>query len=113
MYNIQPTAFMHLSVFFVPVSFPAHLTVWAGRSSYLAVIRGENARQTYSSLLRKHRAATLLQKNLRGWLARRYFLKIRKASVVIQSGKNAVLIFVRLCIDRSGNMTHCFWFPLS
>jgi hypothetical protein len=112
MYNIQPTAFMLFSVFFVAVSFPTHfLTVWAGCSSYFAVIRGENARQTYSSLLRKHRAATVLQRNLRGWLARRYFVKIRKASVVIQSGKNVVLVYVRLYKDRSGNMTRRFWFP--
>ncbi|KAF6988950.1 hypothetical protein CFC21_006363, partial [Triticum aestivum] len=45
-------------------------------------IRAENARQSYSSLSKKHRAATLVQKNLKGWLARRYFIKIRKASVV-------------------------------
>uniref|UniRef100_A0A452YHG1 Myosin motor domain-containing protein n=1 Tax=Aegilops tauschii subsp. strangulata TaxID=200361 RepID=A0A452YHG1_AEGTS len=55
-------------------------------------IRAENARQSYSSLLRKHRAATLVQKNLRGWRARRYFIKIRKASVVIQSGIRGCLV---------------------
>lgn len=55
-------------------------------------IRGENERQSYSSLLRKHRAATVVQRNLRGWLARRYFIKIRKASVVIQSGIRGCLV---------------------
>uniref|UniRef100_A0ACD5U5G8 Uncharacterized protein n=1 Tax=Avena sativa TaxID=4498 RepID=A0ACD5U5G8_AVESA len=58
-------------------------------------IRGVLALQsctTYSSLLRKHRAATVLQRNLRGWLARRYFVKIRKASLVIQSGIRGCLV---------------------
>ncbi|CAM0956704.1 unnamed protein product [Alopecurus aequalis] len=55
-------------------------------------IRGENARQSYSSLSRKHRAATVLQRNLRGWLSRRHFVKIRKASVVIQSGIRGCLV---------------------
>ncbi|KAM3402337.1 hypothetical protein ACQJBY_006317 [Aegilops geniculata] len=55
-------------------------------------IRAENARQSYSCLLRKHRAATLVQKNLKGWLARRYFIKIRKASVVVQSGIRGCLV---------------------
>ncbi|VAH04584.1 unnamed protein product [Triticum turgidum subsp. durum] len=55
-------------------------------------IRAENARQSYSSLSKKHRAATLVQKNLKGWLARRYFIKIRKASVVVQSGIRGCLV---------------------
>lgn len=54
--------------------------------SYLTVIRGENARRHYSSLLRKYRATTILQKNVRCWLARRYFTTVRRASVIIQSG---------------------------
>uniref|UniRef100_A0A0E0M919 Myosin motor domain-containing protein n=1 Tax=Oryza punctata TaxID=4537 RepID=A0A0E0M919_ORYPU len=60
--------------------------------SYLVVIRGENARKMYSSLARKHRAATILQRNLKCWLARRYFVNIRKASVVIQSGIRGCLV---------------------
>ncbi|KAJ1295076.1 hypothetical protein BS78_01G196500 [Paspalum vaginatum] len=55
-------------------------------------IRGENARQIYSSLLRKHRAATTLQRNVRCWLARRYFTSLRRASVVIQSGIRGSLV---------------------
>ncbi|CAN6282673.1 unnamed protein product [Urochloa humidicola] len=55
-------------------------------------IRGENARQIYLSLLRKHRAATILQRNVRRWLARRYFTNIRMASVVIQSGIRGNLV---------------------
>ncbi|CAN6323672.1 unnamed protein product [Urochloa humidicola] len=55
-------------------------------------IRGENARQIYLSLLRKHRAATILQRNVRRWLARRYFTNIRTASVVIQSGIRGNLV---------------------
>ncbi|PUZ38525.1 hypothetical protein GQ55_9G204100 [Panicum hallii var. hallii] len=55
-------------------------------------IRGENARYVYSSLLRKHRAATILQRNVRCWLARRYFTNIRRASVVIQSGIRGDLV---------------------
>ncbi|KAL5224325.1 hypothetical protein ABZP36_010964 [Zizania latifolia] len=55
-------------------------------------VRGENARRMYSSLARKHRAATILQRNLKCWLARRYFINIRKASVVIQSGIRGCLV---------------------
>uniref|UniRef100_J3N3L0 Myosin motor domain-containing protein n=1 Tax=Oryza brachyantha TaxID=4533 RepID=J3N3L0_ORYBR len=55
-------------------------------------IRGENARKMYSSLVRKHRAATVLQRSLKCWLARRYFINIRKASVVIQSGIRGCLV---------------------
>ncbi|KAG2548274.1 hypothetical protein PVAP13_9KG157500 [Panicum virgatum] len=55
-------------------------------------IRGENARHIYSSMLRKHRAATILQRNVRCWLARRYFSSIRRASVVIQSGIRGNLV---------------------
>ncbi|XP_052169711.1 myosin-1-like [Oryza glaberrima] len=55
-------------------------------------IRGENARKMYSSLARKHRAAIILQRNLKCWLARRYFVNIRKASVVIQSGIRGCLV---------------------
>lgn len=55
-------------------------------------IRGENARQIYSSLLRKHRAATILQRTMRCWLARRYFVSLQRASVVIQSGIRGSLV---------------------
>ncbi|CAD6212984.1 unnamed protein product [Miscanthus lutarioriparius] len=55
-------------------------------------IRGENARQIYSSLSRKHRAAVILQRNVRCWLARRYFINLRKASVIIQSGIRGSLV---------------------
>ncbi|TVU30294.1 hypothetical protein EJB05_21904 [Eragrostis curvula] len=55
-------------------------------------IRGENARTHYSALLRKHRAATMLQRNVRCWLARKYFITVRKASVVIQSGIRGSLV---------------------
>lgn len=48
----------------------------------------------YSSLARKHRAAIILQRNLKCWLARRYFVNIRKASVVIQSGKKILDIVI-------------------
>ncbi|ONM05623.1 myosin1 [Zea mays] len=62
------------------------------RNRTLHVIRGENARQIYSSLLRKHRAAVVLQRNVRCWLARRYFINVRKASVIIQSGIRGSLV---------------------
>uniref|UniRef100_A0A0D3HEZ2 Myosin motor domain-containing protein n=1 Tax=Oryza barthii TaxID=65489 RepID=A0A0D3HEZ2_9ORYZ len=62
------------------------------RNRTLHVIRGENARKMYSSLARKHRAAIILQRNLKCWLARRYFVNIRKASVVIQSGIRGCLV---------------------
>lgn len=62
-------------------------TVWSGPALLNAVIRGENARHIYSSLSRKHRATVILQRNVRCWLARRYFINLRKASVIIQSGR--------------------------
>lgn len=84
MYAIQaPLLYALLYFLLLYLSLLLMLTIWAGCSSYLAVIRAENARQSYSSLSKKHRAATLVQKNLKGWLARIYFIKIRKASVVV------------------------------
>ncbi|XP_066380540.1 myosin-1-like [Miscanthus floridulus] len=55
-------------------------------------IRGENARQIYSSLSRKHRAAVILQRNVRCWFGRRYFINLRKTSVIIQSGIRGSLV---------------------
>ncbi|THU73394.1 hypothetical protein C4D60_Mb04t22380 [Musa balbisiana] len=64
------------------------------------LIRGEKTRQTYFVLLQRHRAAIVLQRNIRCRSARRDFVSVRNASIVIQSVIRGWL--VRRC---SGNIT--------
>lgn len=54
----------------------------------IVVIRGANARWMVSSLLKKTKATTVIQKYYRRWSARKNFAKIRTASILIQSGNN-------------------------
>lgn len=49
-------------------------------------VRGQKTRKVYSILLKKHRAAVILQKEIKCRLARRNFVNIRHATVLIQSG---------------------------
>ncbi|XP_072962124.1 myosin-1-like [Typha angustifolia] len=62
-------------------------------------VRGERSRQVYLGLLQSHRAAIILQRNIKGGAARKNFVDIRNASVVIQSVIRGWL--VRRC---SGNI---------
>ncbi|XP_020242077.1 myosin-1-like [Asparagus officinalis] len=48
-------------------------------------IRGEKERKAYTILRQSHRAATVLQRNLRSKIGRKKFLSVRDASIVIQS----------------------------
>lgn len=54
----------------------------------IIVIRGVNARRMVSSLRKKTRATYIIQKYYRRWAARKNFVKIRAASVLLQSGNN-------------------------
>ncbi|XP_039137521.1 myosin-1-like isoform X1 [Dioscorea cayenensis subsp. rotundata] len=50
-----------------------------------AFIRGEKTRRLYSAMVEKHRAAAVLQRHIKCQIARRKFVDVRNASVVIQS----------------------------
>lgn len=53
-----------------------------------AVVRGEKARKEYAISLRQHRAAVLIQKQMKAVLAKKRMKNICDASIVIQSGDN-------------------------
>ncbi|KAJ3682270.1 hypothetical protein LUZ60_014843 [Juncus effusus] len=55
-------------------------------------IRGVNARNEASSLSKKEKAAGIIQRNYKNYAARKNFIKMRAASVVIQSGVRAYLV---------------------
>ncbi|XP_078162314.1 myosin-1-like [Carex rostrata] len=57
-----------------------------------AFIRGVNARRMVSSLRKKTRATYIIQKYYRRWAARKNFVKIRAASVLLQSVIRAGLV---------------------
>ncbi|KAG6500049.1 hypothetical protein ZIOFF_039863 [Zingiber officinale] len=63
-------------------------------------IQGEKTRRIYSGLLARHRAAIVLQRNVKSRAARKKFVTARSASIVIQSGIRGWL--VRRC---SGDIT--------
>ncbi|XP_042438104.1 myosin-1-like [Zingiber officinale] len=48
-------------------------------------IRGEKTRRIYFGLLERHRAAIVLQRNIKSRAARKNFVSVRSASIVIQS----------------------------
>lgn len=52
------------------------------------VIRGEKARKIYRALRQRHRAATVLQRNVKSQIVRKKFVDIKGASVAIQCGRN-------------------------
>lgn len=61
-------------------------------NSVTSVIRGEKTRRVYSEMLQKHRAAIVVQRNIKCQAARKSFINTRNASVVIQSGKNLLVL---------------------
>jgi IQ calmodulin-binding motif len=67
------------------MNFTSHILVFR---LLIVVIRGANARHMVSSLLKKTKATSIIQKYYRGWAARKKFAKIYAASVVIQSGND-------------------------
>ncbi|PKA45876.1 hypothetical protein AXF42_Ash016902 [Apostasia shenzhenica] len=55
-------------------------------------IRGTRTRKVYSGLLKQHRAAIVLQKHVKRQITRKRFVRIRKASVDIQSAIRGRLV---------------------
>ncbi|MQL72214.1 hypothetical protein Taro_004528 [Colocasia esculenta] len=56
-----------------------------GITTLQSFIRGEKTRSTYSVLVERHRAAIILQRQRKCRIARRNFVNVRNASIVIQS----------------------------
>lgn len=54
--------------------------------SYHAVVRGEKMRKEYEDLLRRHRAATIIQKKIKEKIAKKNMKDIQEAAIVMQSG---------------------------
>lgn len=52
----------------------------------LADVRGERARKEYAILVRRHRAACIIQQQIKCNIAKKEYLAVRDASIVIQSG---------------------------
>lgn len=57
--------------------------------SSLTVVRGEKTRKEFVTLLQRHRAAVVIQKQIKGQIAWKKFVNIHDASITIQSGKLA------------------------
>nr|DAD32793.1 TPA_asm: hypothetical protein HUJ06_011644 [Nelumbo nucifera] len=72
----------------------------SGIATLQSFVRGEKARKEYVILLRTHRAAVFIQKLVKGRTARKKFMNVRDASIVIQSVIRGWL--VRRC---SGDVT--------
>lgn len=54
-----------------------------------AVVRGEKARREYDISLQRHRAAVVIQKNIKNKIARKNLKSLHDASIVIQSGRHS------------------------
>ncbi|XP_042515662.1 myosin-1-like isoform X2 [Macadamia integrifolia] len=56
-----------------------------GISTLQSFVRGEKNRKEYVILVKRHRAAVIIQKQIKGKVARKSYMNIREASVLIQS----------------------------
>lgn len=56
-------------------------------TSIHAVVRGDKTRMEYAVTLQRHRATVVIQKWMKGRIARKKLRSINDASIVIQSGK--------------------------
>ncbi|XP_043715577.1 myosin-1-like isoform X2 [Telopea speciosissima] len=56
-----------------------------GISTLQSFVRGEKTRKEYETLVKRHRAAVIIQKQIKGKVARKSYMNIREASVLIQS----------------------------
>lgn len=65
-------------------------------------VRGENSRKEYAVLLQRHRAAVVIQRQMKGRIARKNFMNSREASVLIQSVIRGWL--VRRCSGDVGSL---------
>ncbi|KAK9044068.1 hypothetical protein V6N11_072388 [Hibiscus sabdariffa] len=71
-----------------------------GITTLQSFVRGEKTRKEYAVLLQRHRAAVIIQKQIKGRNAKRTFKNIRDASIVIQSAIRGCL--VRRCSGDIG-----------
>ncbi|KAL4302505.1 hypothetical protein GQ457_10G018860 [Hibiscus cannabinus] len=71
-----------------------------GITTLQSFVRGEKTREEYAVLLQRHRAAVIIQKQIKGRNAKRTFKNIRDASIVIQSAIRGCL--VRRCSGDIG-----------
>lgn len=51
-----------------------------------AVIRGEKTRKEYAALLQRHKAAVIIQKQIKAVFVRNKVQTVKDATIVIQSG---------------------------
>ncbi|XP_043693936.1 myosin-1-like isoform X3 [Telopea speciosissima] len=65
-----------------------------------SLVRAEKTRKEYATLVKRHRAAVVIQKQLKGKVARKNFINICEASVLIQSVIRGWL--VRMCSEDVG-----------
>ncbi|KAK9000828.1 hypothetical protein V6N11_081312 [Hibiscus sabdariffa] len=71
-----------------------------GITTLQSFVRGEKTRKEYAVLLQRHRAAVIIQKQIKGRNAKRTFKNISDASIVIQSAIRGYL--VRRCSGDIG-----------
>ncbi|XP_039018483.1 myosin-1-like isoform X2 [Hibiscus syriacus] len=71
-----------------------------GITTLQSFVRGEKTRKEYDVLLQRHKAAVIIQKQIKGRNAKRTFNNIRGASIVIQSAIRGCL--VRRCSGDIG-----------
>ncbi|GMI83813.1 myosin 1 [Hibiscus trionum] len=63
-----------------------------GITTLQSFVRGEKTRKEYAVLLQRHRAAVIIQKQIKGRNAKRTFKNINDASIVIQSAIRGCLV---------------------
>ncbi|XP_039040318.1 myosin-1-like [Hibiscus syriacus] len=63
-----------------------------GITTLQSFVRGEKTREEYAVLLRRHKAAVIIQKQIKGRNAKRTFNNISDASIVIQSAIRGCLV---------------------
>ncbi|KAJ4972925.1 hypothetical protein NE237_006099 [Protea cynaroides] len=71
-----------------------------GITTLQSFVRAEKTRKEYAPLVKRHRAAVVIQKQIKGKVARKSFMNIREASVLIQSVIRGWL--VRRCSGDTG-----------
>ena len=84
--NLQSCMFFR--ILFLIVYFTGSMLNWwdTGKIMVTAVVMGERTRKNFSSLLRQHRAAVIIQKQFKGRTGRKYYKDIYDASILLQSG---------------------------
>ncbi|KAK6921484.1 Myosin head, motor domain [Dillenia turbinata] len=75
-----------------------------GIATLQSFIRAEKTRKEYAHLLKRHRAAVIIQKKMKGRITRKRFMDVHDASVVIQSVIRGWL--VRRCSGNIGLLNY-------